>query len=95
MSTQKTLLGFIAGAAVGALAGILLAPEKGSDIRRKITDKSGELADSVKVSFGDFIDQVKNTYSKTEDAASDFEKQAKAKMNNLKSDVNTGMENSF
>ena len=30
MSKTKTLLGFAAGAAIGALAGILLAPEKGS-----------------------------------------------------------------
>ena len=31
MANTKTLLGFLAGAAVGALAGILLAPDKGSE----------------------------------------------------------------
>ena len=33
MGNTKTLLGFLAGAAVGAIAGILLAPDKGSATR--------------------------------------------------------------
>ena len=43
MANTKTLLGFLAGAAVGALAGILLAPDKGSETRKKISKKTGDL----------------------------------------------------
>ncbi|RYF85749.1 MAG: YtxH domain-containing protein, partial [Chitinophagaceae bacterium] len=35
MSTSKTLLGLAAGAAIGAVAGLLLAPDKGSETRKK------------------------------------------------------------
>lgn len=34
-ATRNALLGFVAGAAAGALAGVLLAPEKGAKTRRK------------------------------------------------------------
>jgi gas vesicle protein len=95
MSSSKTLLGFVAGAAVGALAGILLAPEKGADTRQKISSKTSDLADSVKTSFGDFIDQVKNSYSKAEGAAEDATSTAKSKVNNFKDEVNSTVENSF
>ncbi len=36
MSTGKVVLGTLAGIAIGAIAGILLAPEKGSTTRRQI-----------------------------------------------------------
>lgn len=94
MST-KTLLGFVAGAAVGALAGILLAPDKGSETRKKIGDKTTDLADSVKSSFGDFIDQVKNMYANAADTASDLEGNVKAKMGDLKSEARNVAENSY
>ena len=35
--TRNALLGFIAGAAAGTLAGILIAPEKGAETRKKIS----------------------------------------------------------
>lgn len=50
-TTVKVLSGFLAGATVGAIAGVLLAPDKGSNTRKKIQDESkrlsGEIAESV------------------------------------------------
>ena len=79
MSSSKTLLGFVAGAAVGALAGILFAPDKGSKTRKKIKQKSGDMADSVKHKFSDFIDSVKNVYSDAKDEAEEVTDKAKSK----------------
>ena len=95
MSSSKTLLGLVAGAAIGAIAGILLAPDKGSETRKRISSKTGDLADNVKNSFGEFIDQVKNTYSKADDNMEDFEASSRAKMSGIKEDFKASVDNSF
>jgi gas vesicle protein len=48
MSTRnKVLLGIIGAAAAGVVIGMLLAPEKGKDTRKKIKQTAGEWADSL------------------------------------------------
>ena len=37
MSTGKIVVGVLAGVAVGALLGVLFAPDKGSETRKKIS----------------------------------------------------------
>jgi len=58
MANTKTILGFIAGAAIGAIAGILLAPDSGAATRQKIIDKSGDLKDAVKDSITGLLDKL-------------------------------------
>ncbi|MBW7890923.1 MAG: YtxH domain-containing protein [Chitinophagaceae bacterium] len=64
---SKILLGFLAGVAAGAIAGILFAPDKGSETRRKISEDTSELGDHLKDSFNDFVDKVKDKYHKAKD----------------------------
>jgi gas vesicle protein len=47
-NTLKIVVAVAAGAAVGAALGILFAPEKGSDLRRKIAEQSKKIVDNVK-----------------------------------------------
>ncbi len=63
MSSTKTLLGFVAGAAVGALAGILLAPDKGSETRKKVLQKTKDLGNSLKDAANGYVDSVKDSIS--------------------------------
>ena len=84
---SKVLTGFLAGAAVGALAGILFAPDAGSNTRKKIADKSGDISDTVKTSFNDFIDGVKETYSGAKKEVENFGDKAKSSMNAAKNEV--------
>ncbi len=91
MANTKTLLGFLAGAAVGALAGILLAPDKGSETRKKISQKTGDLGDSLKGSFNDFIDGIKDSYSSLKSEAEDVEEKGRSKVNNLKSEARNAL----
>ena len=79
MTNSKVLWGFLAGAAIGGALGILLAPDKGSETRKKIMEKGNDLSDAVKdkfndvkdrfndvkEKFNDVVDEVKDNYSKT------------------------------
>lgn len=62
------LVGLFAGVAVGAALGILFAPEKGSDIRKKISTKGGDYTSNLKDKFGDLVssasEQIENVKSK-------------------------------
>lgn len=42
---------FLGGAAVGAAAGILFAPESGKETRRKLAKESSRLAETLKEKF--------------------------------------------
>jgi gas vesicle protein len=58
MSSGKILLGVLAGVAVGALAGVLLAPDKGSATRKKILKKSDAYADALREKFEEYMDTI-------------------------------------
>jgi gas vesicle protein len=47
-NTAKILAAFAIGAAAGAIAGILLAPDKGSETRRKLSEEGKKLAEGLK-----------------------------------------------
>ena len=84
---SKVLLGFVAGAAVGALAGILFAPDKGSNTRSKIATKAGDWKEAAKESINGIIDSVKDVYAGTKSDAEDLADRAKTKMNTAKNEV--------
>ncbi|MEP7108757.1 MAG: YtxH domain-containing protein [Ferruginibacter sp.] len=58
---NKIIMGLLGAAAVGVVIGILLAPDKGGEVRKKIADKAGDLAARI----GEYISTGK---AKTEDS---------------------------
>ena len=50
-NTSKILVALAAGIAVGGVLGILFAPEKGSETRRKINEEGKKIVDNVKTKF--------------------------------------------
>ena len=56
---NKIILGLIGAAAVGIAVGMLLAPEKGGEVRQKIADKAGDIASRI----GEFITSGKEKLS--------------------------------
>ncbi|MCQ2266439.1 MAG: YtxH domain-containing protein [Bacteroidaceae bacterium] len=48
MRSFSLFAAFIGGAALGAAAGILFAPESGRETRRKLVEQSNRMADRVK-----------------------------------------------
>jgi gas vesicle protein len=47
MNTPKILIGALAGLAAGVVIGMLVAPEKGSTLRKNLVKKGGQFADAV------------------------------------------------
>ena len=61
MNTDKILIGILGGMAAGAILGVLFAPDKGSNTRKKITDKGNALASDIGSRYNDVKSQVSNT----------------------------------
>jgi gas vesicle protein len=90
-SNSKIMIGFLAGAAAGVLAGILFAPDKGTETRKKISKKSGEAADSLKHKFNDFVDGLKETYATAKESVDDAAEKGNMKINTLKSEAKNAL----
>ncbi|SRR5690554_1155695 len=77
--TGNTLVAILAGAAVGAIAGILLAPDQGDKTRRRISKGFREGRDDVSHKLEDLKNQVKSLVS--------------AKSSNLSSSIDSLIDN--
>ena len=48
---MKTTVGLVVGIAVGVCIGLLIAPEKGSETRKKLADSAGDWMEKLKTFF--------------------------------------------
>lgn len=76
MSTVKVVLGVVAGAATGALLGVLFAPARGSVTRRSILRKGERQVDELKHSFNEFIDSITDKFDKVKEEVVDLAEEA-------------------
>jgi len=80
MSTSKVLLGVVVGLAAGAMAGILMAPDSGSNTRKKLSDRGQGMVDDLKGKFNDFLDGFMSHVETVKDDAADIADRAKNKI---------------
>ncbi len=85
-NTGKVIGAVVIGALVGAALGILFAPDKGSKTRAKLIGGAKDLAD-------DFQEKMKEEIAALRDKATELEKLAENKMNDLASDLKHKAEN--
>lgn len=55
MSKEKMIIGVLGGIAAGAILGVLFAPGKGSDTRKKMSRESTDAVDELKSTFSDLV----------------------------------------
>jgi gas vesicle protein len=65
MTTRtKVILGLVGAAAAGVIVGLLVAPEKGTDMRRKVGDTASDWADRLSDLFTKAKGEVDNLRTK-------------------------------
>ncbi len=79
------LLGaLVLGAAVGGMLGILFAPAKGSETRKKLSNKKDDLTNEMKEKFNNFLDEIKLEAESLTDRASAMMQDGTAKLEHAK-----------
>lgn len=87
-STSKTILAVMGAAAVGAIIGMLVAPEKGSDLRRKITDATGDWTTQLNDLLAQGREQLNSLKNKATAEASKYTSpETEERFNNIKERV--------
>jgi len=79
MSSGKILLGVLAGVAAGALLGVLFAPDKGWNTRKRIAKKADDYMDGLREKFDEFLDTISVKMEEVKDEVSDLTEQEATK----------------
>ncbi|HET9487484.1 MAG TPA: YtxH domain-containing protein [Chryseosolibacter sp.] len=82
-STSKTILAVMGAAAVGAIIGMLVAPEKGSDLRRKITETTGDWTTQLSDLLAQGKEQLNSLKNKASGEASKYASETEDRFNNV------------
>ena len=75
-NSAKITLGILGAAAAGIVIGMLIAPEKGTEMRRRIRRTAGEWADNLTHLFQDGKEEVEHLKDKARQAKSTAEEKA-------------------
>ncbi len=83
-TSTKVILGLIGAAAAGAIIGMLVAPEKGSDMRQKVKDTASDWANQLGDLFAEGKSELNNLKNKASRAASTARTEAENRFNDVK-----------
>ena len=78
MSKGNIVLGVLAGAAIGVVLGVLFAPDKGSETRKKIAKKTSDGADELKGKFNDLLASITENLESFKEEAEDLSGKTKS-----------------
>jgi gas vesicle protein len=87
MDTGKVFLGVMAGVAAGALLGVLFAPDKGSETRKKIAKKGSDTLDDINDKYDDIVKAFNEKMNLVKEEASNLFENGKHKVEDLKNEV--------
>lgn len=84
MNSGKLVLGALVGVAAGAVVGILFAPDRGKDTRKKISKKSEAYLRTYKGKFNKAFDKLAGKFDNLKEEVSNFAEETKAKVHEMK-----------
>jgi len=88
MKSSNVLLGIVGGLAAGAVLGVLFAPDKGTNTRKKIAKKSSDLKDNLTDSFNDFVSNVEDKYKDLASKASGLMEEGSENLEKINKKIN-------
>jgi gas vesicle protein len=83
-NTGKIIGALLVGAAIGGVLGILFAPDKGSETRKKLAAKSDDLTDALKEKFDSLLAEAKKEAESVKNKAKEFAESGTAKAEKFK-----------
>ncbi|VXC06626.1 Gas vesicle protein [Flavobacterium sp. 9AF] len=87
MKTNNAILGVMAGLAAGAVLGVLFAPDKGSNTRKKIGKKANDLKDNLKQGYDSTVSAIEKKYTELQDKYDFLSENIDDKINEGKSKI--------
>jgi gas vesicle protein len=87
MTTTKVLLGILGAAAAGLVVGMLIAPEKGTDLRKNLKATADDWVDELSNWVGkgkEYIDEVRNRAS---EEVSNLQETGEEELDTMKDDL--------
>ncbi|MFC4635429.1 YtxH domain-containing protein [Dokdonia ponticola] len=83
---NNSVVGALAGIAVGTILGVLIAPDKGSNTRKKIVEKGKDTSDSFKEEINSFLETVSEKYDVIKKAGTEIAETSKSELTKVKKD---------
>jgi gas vesicle protein len=88
MNSGKLVFGLLAGLAAGAVLGILFAPDKGTETRKKIAQKGEDYVDEIKGKFDELLDDLGKKVDGVKIKAKEMVSDSKLKAEETKASTN-------
>ena len=76
-NSGSVLIGIIAAAAAGVIIGMLIAPEKGEELRKTLKDSAGDWAKKINEFMADSKEEVKSVKSSFNEGLNEIRQESK------------------
>ncbi len=86
MNTGRLVVGILAGVATGAILGVLFAPDKGSETRKKIAKTGNDTVDQLKAKFDEMVAGVTDKFEEAKAVEKDLADKARNRAEEIRKD---------